>query len=175
MRLWLILIGALLVQEIATTSVVLLSAHQAGYSILLITLIFILATTFDLVVGYMAGKWVQQRFGHSRLVKWGERTARRFHTYLGKSGSRATLVLVGFVSYAYINSFLASWLEIPPREAALWLFIGDLGWFALEWLLVLGIHSTGSGVSTELYLSVGISILFIIGIRFIAQNLLKRE
>ena len=175
MRLILLLVSALVVQEIATTGVALLSAHQAGYSIVLITLIFALATAFDLIVGYAAGKWVQREFGHSRLVQWGEKTAKRFHEYLGHSGSRATLALVGFVSYAYVNSFLASWLEFSPLETGLWLFLGDLAWYALMWLIVLGIHSTGSSVSTEIYLSVGASILFIIGIRFVAKSVLKRE
>jgi membrane protein YqaA with SNARE-associated domain len=173
MRLWLILIGTLIIQEIATTNVVLLEAHRAGDSGWIIFGIFLLATTFDLFVGYVAGKWVQKRFAGAKLVKRAEREARRFEKYLGTGSERATLALIGFVSYAYVNSFLASWLEISATEACVFLFIGDLGWYALEWLLVLGIRSTSSNISTELYLAVGVSLVFIIGLRFLANYLFK--
>ena len=174
MRLWLLLIGALIVQEIATTNIVLLSAHRAGYSGLLIALIFVLATAFDLAVGYLIGKYVQRRFAGSKLVTKAATLARRFERYLGRYGARITLLLLGFVSYAYVNSFLASWLELPAEELMLWLFLGDLGWYALEWLLVLGTRSVSSSLSTELYISVGISILFIATLRLLSSYIFKR-
>jgi hypothetical protein len=49
--------------------------------------------------------------------------------------------LLGNFSFPYINAFIAAWLDVPFWESFFWLFVGNMIWYGLMWLVVIGVSS----------------------------------
>lgn len=171
MRLWLLLVAVFLVQEVATTNLVLLQAWRAGYSLLIIGAIFAVAALFDIIVGYEAGMYVRG-LKNVKLVARSERFAEKFKKSAGKWGVRGTLVFIGALNFPYVNAFFASLLSVPPAETLLYVFLGDLIWFALQWGIVLGVHSITTNLVTELMLVVAASLVAIAIAHFVYRQII---
>jgi membrane protein YqaA with SNARE-associated domain len=141
MKLWFTIIFTFIVQELVTTNAVLLQAYEQEYNGWIIFLIFLAATTFIISLGFFLGKFVQKRFAQSKVVVYTERKVRKLESMVGKTGKRVALVSLGFANFNYINAFIASWLSLSFREVFVYLFIGDLLWYILNSLMILGVHT----------------------------------
>src|ERR1700722_9548546 len=157
MKLWLFLIGALIVQEPVSSNAALLLAYQHHYNLWLVHLIFVLATTFDILVGYVLGKWVNRHFGNSAAIRYAKRWLGTFTKFAGKNGQRISIFLFGSIIFP-APAFLAPWLDLPFWEIFVCLFLGDLVlWYGFEWLVVLGVKTFVVNPQLALYFAIGIS------------------
>jgi membrane protein YqaA with SNARE-associated domain len=173
MKLWFTIIITLLFQEIITTNAVLLNAYQQNVSMWLVFGVFILATTLIISAGFGLGKFIQKRFGSSKIVTYSEKKVKKLESVLGPKGTRFGLVFLGLVNFNHINGFLASWLSIPFKEALFYLFIGDLTWYILEMAIIFGV-STFIDPTYAVYVVLGISLAVSV-VLGIAHNKMTRR
>ncbi|MDB5188911.1 MAG: hypothetical protein JWM92_509 [Candidatus Nomurabacteria bacterium] len=136
---WVILI--LFVQETVTLNGLLVKTHQWDYSIWIITLLFIIATTVDIIIGYAIGRYAKKRFNNGKVKAFAVKWSLRLTAYMGKHQRKIYLVLLGYFSFPYLNAFITAWLDISFAESFFYLFVGNMIFYITSWLLVLGITS----------------------------------
>ena len=142
-----------------------LEAYQNHYSVWLMHLLYILATLFDIVVGYWIGKIFHDRFAKSRFSNYARRKMDEFSEMSGKYGKKIALIVFGPIIFP-ISAVLAPWLEVSFVDALIFFLIGDvIFWYAFEWLAVLGIKSVIPDPTLALYALVALIIVIIIAIR----------
>jgi membrane protein YqaA with SNARE-associated domain len=159
MKLYLLLFGLFIVQEPISSGGGLLEAYQHHENVWIIHLLYIVATTIDIVVGYYVGKLIQVRLKESKFFLYAKRKADAFTASQGNMSRRIALLLYGPILFP-ISAFITPWLDIPFSEAFIFLFLGDLlFWYGPEWLVVLGIKSFIPDPTIALY---GVLILIIV-------------
>jgi membrane protein YqaA with SNARE-associated domain len=150
MSLWLLLTLALLVQEGVTTTVLLLEAYQQHYPLILIHLIWLVVTVFQIYAGYYVGKWIQKRFAGTKFESWLKKSAHSLEKHIGASGESIALVLVSGIISPVVAALGASWLEISFTRVLIFAGIGDLLWYLSEWITILGLTKLISGAKVEI-------------------------
>lgn len=138
---WLLAIGILLVQEVVSLNALLLETHHGHYELWLIHSIFVAATVFDIWTGDYAGRYAKKKITKGKVVAFAQKISDRFHRSVGRSGRRAALLLLGTLSFPYVNSFVSAWLDIPLRESFGFLFLGNMISYTMYWIIVLGVSS----------------------------------
>ena len=141
MRQWPLVLLILFIQETVTLNGLLVETHLGQYSIWLITLFFIIFTIAGIVIGHFIGKYVKQKWNKGHVRTFAKKWTSRLHSYIGKHASKIYLLLLGYFSFPYLNSFITSWLDIPFWESFWYLFFGNMLFYITSWLLVLGITS----------------------------------
>ncbi len=173
LRLWLFIIGALIVQELAASNAALLLALENHFNLWVVHAIFVAATALDIAIGYWAGKWVQKYFQGRPFATRAEGWARQAEDYAGETGQHLALLLLGLLNFVYIDAFVVSWLKMPFRDVFLFLFVGDLLWYAAEWLLVMGVHSLVPNPYWGVLAVIGFSFVVVLGLRIGQRHLLS--
>ena len=141
LKIWAFIVFALFLQEPATTDAALFQARSHDLNLWLVHLIWIIATTIDIWLGFKIGKWLQRFYAGTKFETFSKRWAIRVENYIGKKGERFVLVLLGVINFPWANSFLASWLNLDYRNMFTFIFIGDALWYALEWGINLGVRN----------------------------------
>lgn len=167
MKLWLLIIAVFLGQELITTNAVLLEAYKEGYPLWPIHILFIACTIFISWFCYFLGKWAQKRFGHTKIIRYSQTRALKINGFLGNSGQRMALFVLGFIGMVQAMAFLASWLDLSLSEVIFLLCLGDIIWYVIEWLVVLGANAAAADYA--IYIVIGISLILTVGIKFAAR------
>ena len=165
MKQWLVIVLILLIQESVTLNALLVKAFQGQYSILVITLIFVFATVFDILIGYWIERYLKKKLNKGKVRAFAYKWSKRFHDYVGKHGMKVYLLLLGYFSFPFINAFITSWLDIPFAESFWYLFFGNIIFYISSALLVLGITSLVPNPLYALMAVVVITIICIVTIR----------
>lgn len=139
MKQWLVVLLIVFVQETVTLNGLLLKTAQGGYSLWSITFLFIIATVIEIMIGFTIAQHVKKRLHNGKVKDFATRWSLRFKAYIGKHGRKVYLLLLGYFSFPYINSFITTWLDIPFWESFWYLLIGNMIFYTTSWLLVLGI------------------------------------
>jgi membrane protein YqaA with SNARE-associated domain len=174
-RVWLFIIVALFIQEPATTDAAIFQVRHLVLNLWLINAIWILATVIDIMAGYWIGKWAQKRFKDTRIVRFAERWAARIEEFIGRSGEKFALILIGIVNFPYLNAFLFSWLKLSFRNIFILIFIGDAIYWAIEWGINIGVRSVFTDSHTALYIVVVLGLFFSIASKTILNQVLRRQ
>jgi membrane protein YqaA with SNARE-associated domain len=172
MKLWLRIIIVFVVQEVVLMNTTLLQAHQLGYSVIVMTLIFLAASIFDVFVGYKLGTWLQKRFAERKIVAHFKHQVQSLEQLLGSRGYRLVLTMLGFVNFNYVNAFLASWTQLPFKTIATYLVLGDMLWYCTASVVIRGI-TTFVNPFYAIYVVMGISIGFLILSSVLHRRFLK--
>lgn len=136
---WVFLI--VFIQETVTVNGLLVKTHQGQYPLWLITLLFVVASIIDILIGYAVGHYAKKALNKGRMKVFATRWSHRFKAYIGKHGQRIYLLLLGYFSFPYLNAFITAWLNIPFWESFWFLFIGNMLFYTTSLLLVLGVAS----------------------------------
>ena len=161
---WLIVIPTLIVQEVVSLNTVLFEVHQQHFHILLVHLVFVLATVFDIVVGYVLGKYLKKKMTGGKVVAFADKLSAKLNAYAGKKGRWVMLLVIGNFSFPYVNAFLAAWLDLPFWESFIFIFLGDMVYYAGIWLLILGVVKAvpGTGLSLGVLLAIVIVVMVVL-------------
>ena len=138
---WLFIAFALVTQEVVSLNAMIFEVNRYHFHVWFIHVLFIIATLFDIVVGFLIGKYTRKKLVRGKVFAFAEKWSAKFHSYVGTRGRRFALLLIGNFSFPYINAFIAAWLDMPFVESLIFLFIGNMIWYGSLWLLVLGITS----------------------------------
>jgi hypothetical protein len=174
-NIWWFIIPALFIQEPASTDAAIFQIRILHLNLILINIIWLIATIIDIYIGYKIGKWTQKKFEKTKIVTKSVVWATRIENFIGKQGESFTLILLGIINFPYANSFLGSWLKISFKKLFLLIFIGDVIYWAIEWGINIGIRTFITNSSTALYTVIGIGLLFTIFSKAIFSRLLKGE
>lgn len=174
-RIWILITIALIIQEPASTDAAIFQARSLGLNLFIFNLIWVLGAVFDIWLGYRIGKWVQKRFSQTKFVAKSFVWATRLENFIGRRGEVFALVLLGIINFPYINSFIGSWLKIPFKKLFLYIFIGDVIYWGIEWAINIGVRSFVSNTQTALYIVVGLGLLFAIFSKAILNKVLKNQ
>ncbi len=173
MNTWIFVAIALIFQEPATTDASLFQVRENHLNLLIVHLIWFLATCFDIWFGFTLGKYVQKRFQGSGLERISNNWAEKIEKFIGKSGEKFALILLGIINFPYLNSFLASWLKMPFRSIFVLIFIGDVIWYVVEWMINLGVRGLIPDPHLALYVIVGIALILSISYKSLLSKILK--
>ncbi len=138
MRIWILIVAVQLIQELATAGAVFIQARDLHLNLWSVHAIFLAATLFDIAVGYSVGLWAKRKMYDTRLDRFIDRNSKALLHVIGRRGEKFALVVLGFVNYVYIDSFICAWLDIPKRTMFLYLAIGDVLQYALLWTVLYG-------------------------------------
>jgi len=157
MKVWLLIVGALVVQELALESAALVKSHALHLNLWIVHLTFLVGTLFDIWIGYRAGKYAQKRFHSSRLEQFVAGRANQLEKAMGKRGKRFALVVLGFISFAHVDAFVFSWLDIPFRTVLFYVALGDTLQYILLWATIAGAVTVTHSFSLVLLVAVAVS------------------
>ena len=155
----------LIAQEVVSLNTLLFETKQGHYIPWIIHAIFLVATAFDIWIGYAVGTWVKRRHKTGKLVRFADKCAARFHAYVGKRGRKFALFLLGNFSFPYVNSFIAAWLDIPFWESFMWLFVGNVIFYFASWFFIIGVMAVVPNPGWGLAAVIGITALVVIVFR----------
>lgn len=156
---WLFIIFALVTQEVISLNTVILEVHRYNFHVGLIHILFMAATALDIIVGFTFGTYAKKHLTNKKLVAFAEKWSARFYTLVGKKGKWVALIILGNFSFPYINAFIAPWLNLSFIESFIFIFIGNMIWYATVWLFVLGVVSVVPNPLTGLFVIIAIVIL----------------
>jgi membrane protein YqaA with SNARE-associated domain len=141
MPFWILVAAVLIPQEFASSAIVFVIALQNNFPIWAINLIWICTTVLDMYVGFMLGKFTQEKLQGTRFFRWAEHWIKRGRTELGLEGEKLSLALLGIVDFPYVNTFIGAWIGLPLGMASLLTFAGNFVWFLFLWGTVLGMSA----------------------------------
>ena len=159
MGLWLFIVIALFLQEPASTDAAIFLIRENHLNLWLINLMWFIATVIDISLGYIIGKIIQQKFKNTKLVNWSRRWAIKIENFIGERGERFAVILLGIINFPYLNAFLVSWLKLSFKNIFILIFIGDAGYWIIEWIINISVRNNITNPHLALYIVVGIGLL----------------
>ncbi len=138
---WLLVASVLVPQEFASSAIVFIIALQNNFPIWEIHLIWLCITSLDMYVGYMLGKFTQEKFHGTRFFNWVERWITRGRAELGPHGEKLSLALLAVINFPFVNTFIGAWIGLPFNMAFLLTLAGNFIWYLFLWGTVLGLSS----------------------------------
>lgn len=141
MPIWLLVASVLVPQEFASTAIVFIIALQHNFPIWAINLIWLCVTSLDMYVGYMLGKFTQEKLQGTRFFNWVERWIKKGRAELGMHGEKLSLALLGIINFPYINTFIGAWIGLPLNMALILTLAGNFVWLLFLWGTVLGLSA----------------------------------
>lgn len=138
---WILVAAVLIPQEFATSAIVFILALQNNFPIWAINLIWLCTTSLDMYVGYMLGKFTQERLHGTRFFNWVERWIDKGKSMLGLHGEKMSLALLGAIDFPYVNAFIGAWIGLPFNMTFLLTLAGNFAWYLFLWGTVLGLSS----------------------------------
>jgi len=138
---WLLVVSVLIPQEFASSAIVFIIALQNNFPIWEIHLIWLCVTVLDMYVGYMLGKFTQEKLQGTRFFNWAERWIEKGRRELGPYGEKLSLALLGVINFPFINTFIGAWIGLPLNMALLLTLAGNFVWYLFLWGTVLGLSS----------------------------------
>jgi len=138
---WILISAVLIPQEFASSAIVFIIALQNNFPIWAINLIWICTTSLDMYVGFMVGRFTQEKLDKTRFFRWVERWVNKGKIVLGPYSERLSLALLGIVNFPFINTFLGAWIGLPFNMAFLLTLAGNFVWYLFLWGTVLGLSA----------------------------------
>jgi membrane protein DedA with SNARE-associated domain len=154
----LFLISTLFIQELVLLNALLLMVHHGLYSPILIFILFIVATVIDIVIGFYVGRYLRRKTSQSVFGRYIEKKSKRF-SFSKESPKRwFTLLILGNVSFCYINAAVAGYLELPFWESQAYNFFGNVLFCVALWY----IGGSVSSLFKNIYTAYAVVLIFII-------------
>ena len=166
MSFWYLIALALTFQQGLTVIAVLVRAHQLNYSFWIISLIWLVVSSIQIVIGYYLGKWIKKRFAESKFEKWLQKYVQKLEDLINKRGERVALIFFAYLVLPIIPAFVAAWLDISFLSTFIFTLIGDFLWYMATWAYALGAFELLSRVKEGLIIVIVIAFLLVIITQF---------
>ncbi len=138
---WLLVTSVLIPQEFASSAIVFVIALQNNFPLWEINFIWLCTTLLDMYVGYILGKFTQEKFHGTRFFYWVERWIAKGRAELGPRGEKLSLALLGIINFPFINTFIGAWIGLPLNMALLLTLAGNFVWYLFLLGTVLGLSA----------------------------------
>lgn len=161
----LFLFTALFVQEFVVLNTLLLAAYQGLYSEVLIFALFVIATGIDIVIGFYIGRYLSRKTSTTRVGKYIKNVSERFSFPKNSPRRWLTLLILGNVSFCYVNAAVAGYLDLPFWESQAYNFFGNIVAVLAVWFVIGSVTSLFKNFYAEAGIIVGISLLILFVMR----------
>lgn len=162
MQNWLLVILILFVQEVVALNALIFQTDQGRYNVWAIHGIFLAATIIDIYVGYRIGHIAKHKWSKGKVLTFVEKMTARFDKAVTISGRKFAIVVLGSLSFPYLNAFIAAWLNMTMKESFFLLVLGNIISYAVGWALVLGVGAVIPNPLIAMPVLIGVSVLLII-------------
>jgi membrane protein YqaA with SNARE-associated domain len=170
MTLWLLLAATLLVQEGIATTAIFFKAYQEHYSVIIITVLWLVLTVGQIYLAYYLGVWMKRRWANTKWEKRMESFSKQLEDSIGKYGERLALVLGSFIVSPAVTAFVAPWLDISFGNVLIFALIGDLGWYLSEWFTVVGTLHYLLKFKQGTFIVIAVGLVISIGMRLLRKK-----
>ncbi|MEI6352773.1 MAG: hypothetical protein WCO35_02450 [Candidatus Nomurabacteria bacterium] len=167
------IIPILIIQEPVSTDTGIFFIRENHLNLFLINILFVLLSVLDITVAYFLGKYLQKRFSHKKIIIKSKTIASKLENFIGKKGEFFSLILIGIINTPYLDSFLASWLNIKFKKVLTLVLIGDVIWWCISWYINIKVRQNVSNPYAALYVVVFIALIITIFSRYILKKVLK--
>jgi hypothetical protein len=174
MHIWLLVIGALFVQESISASLVILDAYRAGYSPILITMLWFSIALLEITVGFFVGTFIKQRYSHTGFEKWIEARIATVTETIGIQSEEVLLIALAFLS-PFVAGIVSSWITTRLRKILIFCMIGDFIWYIWVWLRVLGVNEFASSFKEAAWILFAVGILFAVIVSTIKRRNIRNK
>jgi len=159
----------LFVQELITLNALIFATHQGLYSPIFIHSLFLIGTIVDIIIGFYIGKYLNKKKLPPKIGKFIHNLSEYFLATNRKYERWFAFLVLGNISFPYINAFIAGYLDLPFWESSLFNFIGNILYYISLWLLMLGVHS----IFKNIYVAFGVAIATVFVILIIFKKIRK--
>ncbi len=172
MRLWLFLLIAFIIQEPISANIFLLQAVQQEYNPWLIHTLFLIATIFDILLGYWLGNIIRKSlFTSGRIGNYLNVHFEKFGRFVGKNGTRLALFFYSPIIFP-LSALFPPLLGISLRETFIFSLLGEiLCWYSVEWLVVLGVKTFIPNPILAIYVIGILSALILLILRYFFKKI----
>ncbi len=125
---WL-LVFALITQETLLSHVAIFGARDSGLPWMLIHLMWLFITVLHIVLPYMLAVTLSKRVTNQTFWRFIKKLETHFS--VDNKASSFLFFVLGIFNFVYINSFLLGFLKVKPFKPTIYIFLGDLVWYAL--------------------------------------------
>jgi len=168
-RTWLLLLVVFSAQEITSTAAALLVAQHVGLNLWLVHALWFSVIAAEVALSFWLGKLVRRKYTTSKLARWAERFAERWQG--SKAMSREfTLFLLNFLNFPFPTTFVSPWFHVPFASVFVWSMLGNLAWYLLEWLIVLGVIAWAPNFITALAAIIAVGLVITLTILILRKN-----
>ena len=175
MNFWILAFIALTFQETISTSALFAVAYNQNHSTLALNAIFIFVTLFQIFIFHSLGLKMQTKGSRNIIVDLSRIYILRADHFINRWGIKIFLVFLTSVLFPpFLTGFISSWLNLPFRKKILYILLGDCIWYITSWGIVWGTNIITENPSILLIRVIGISLLFVILERHIANRFLTK-
>ena len=170
MPMWILVSAVLIPQEFASSAIVFIIALQNNFPIWAINLIWLSITSLDMYVGFMLGKFTQEKFNGTRFFHWVERWIKKGRNAIGIDGEKISLTLLGVINFPFVNTFIGAWIGLPLSTSFFLTLAGNFVWYLFLWGTVLGLSAFVSNPDIIILILLVVAILSHFLLRFSKSN-----
>ncbi len=165
MIIWIYIVAAMVVQELAVVAAALGFAYHLELNIFLVHGIWLVATVIDALGGFILGQWIRGKYGAWVITRHAEALAEALERRISTNGRRLTLVVFGFLNFPYVNGFIGSWLNLSFADTLVFTLIGDALWYVSIWGTVAGINIIPADSRWGVVVGIGLVIALVLWAR----------
>lgn len=200
MKFWLLAIVILIIQEGFSSSYIMVQAYENHHNFVGVSIIFLCATIIEIIVFYRLGKSFQKNENNimRRFFKTNKNLLLKSFPFINVVISRVKLRLVKLeirldkvienrekkillfylsatLTPPWVNAFFAPRLNLRFITIFLCIFIGNLCWYILLWLIINGVHFFVANPQKLLFWVFGITLLLIIVNKQIIKRIKRKK
>jgi membrane protein DedA with SNARE-associated domain len=167
----LFLLSGIFIQEFVLLNALIVATHHGLYVASVVFILFVVATAIDIGIGFYIGSYLRRKTSQTRFSRYIQRKSEQFSFKKENPKRWLTLLVLGNISFCYINAAVAAYLELPFWESQAYNFFGNILSYTLLWYAVGSI----SDVFQHNYFVEGGVILLIILIAVLLQKVSARR
>ncbi len=161
----LFLIVTLVIQEVVLLNSLFLATHNGLYSPVVIFILFVVATTLDICIGFLIGKQLRRKTANTKFARYIQKQSERFSLSKESKKRWFAFLVLGNISFCYINAAVAGYLDLPFWESQAYNFFGNILSYVLLWYAVGSISSLFGNQYTAAVAVIAITVVLLLILR----------
>ncbi len=137
----LFLLTAIFLQELVVLNAFIVMVHTGAYPAIGIFILFIIATAVDIIIGFYIGHYFSKKTATSKFHRYIKKQSESFSFSQGSPKRWLTLLVLGNISFCYINAVIAGYLELPFWESQAYNFFGNILSYIFLWYAIGGVNT----------------------------------
>ena len=171
MSFWILITLALTFQQGLTVIAVLTRSHELHYSIVVISLIWLVVSSIEIFLGYFCGKWLKVYLANSRFEKRILTYVKKLEDLIDRRGEKVAMTFFSYFVFPFIPAFIGAWLDISFVSIFFCTLLGDFFWYVISWIYALGAVVLLSKVKMGLLIIIGVAIILVLVSHFAKRKI----
>lgn len=171
---WIIATIALIIQETVFTSVVFSISLPIRNNLFILTSIFFISTSIQVLIFHRLGKRVQEKGKNILIIHFVRAYLSNVESFVGRRGCKFFLLIMSASIFPpSLTAFISSWFKLSFPQKFLYILSGDILWYAITWSIVLGVFRiVGNPHFVSLYTAL-VAFIYVILQRIISKKIVE--